>query len=133
VAVAGLTVSLSLPPGIAVLCVGSGGHVALESASPAIATTAGDDDRHAVVSDVDSCRCGDDCGPCTDTPIGAGAVLLRLPRGPHVLTPPGAAMTTSDLPAVAGPPTIAAASAARPGATGAIPFGARLRSVVLLI
>lgn len=131
--VAALAFSLSLPHGIAVLCVGSDGRVALELAAPAIAGARVDDGTRELSSDVRSCPCGDDCGPCTDTPLGVGNVFLRLQRGSQVPSLLAAAMTTCDVPVVVAPRPIAEATPAGARARAVPSTGHHPRTTVLLI
>lgn len=63
---------LTLPQGAVVLCLDSGGHVAIEVAGTECA-----DDGHDAAALSHPCMCTGDCGPCEDAPLGQGAHVLR--------------------------------------------------------
>ena len=70
-----LALSLGLPQGVAVLCAGPDGHVAVEFGAGPRASD-------------DGCGCAEACGPCRDVQVGHDGSVYRPAPSPHPNAPP---------------------------------------------
>jgi hypothetical protein len=118
-----LAVSLGFPQGVAVLCAGPGGHLAVEFAAgiPAAAPEAASD----------GCGCGEECGPCRDVQVGHDDSAYRPAPAPYAADPPAACVGPVPEAVVTAPP-----AGDRPAAYVIPPLiacSSHLRTVVLLI
>jgi hypothetical protein len=113
-----LALSLGLPQGVAVLCAGPDGHLAVEFAAGPRASD-------------DGCGCAEACGPCRDVQVGHDGSVCRPAPSPHPnAPPPDFAWPASEVVVVelAAPGLLPAGTARSRAASPPI-----LRSVVLLI
>ena len=122
---------VTLPQGVAVLCVGVDGRAALEVALAATPPDAVRSGERAVIPASEVCPCGDDCGPCTDTPLDPGKVVLHTAGGREILVLPSAAMAGCPGPAAPSASSLARVSA--PGAGPGSPPGQFYRRFIVLL
>lgn len=71
-----LALALCMPQGSLLLCVGDGGHVALEAACDPGSAVAHAEEHSAEVAD--HCECSGDCGPCSDAQFGVELTAGRV-------------------------------------------------------
>ena len=121
-----LAIALGLPQGVAVLCAGPDGHLAVEFAAAPPAS-----DPQAPTPAGDGCGCAEECGPCQDVQVGTGDSVFRPAAAPHPHTAPTEACASVPAGIIPEPPQPGPQPVDR-GALCVAP-APLLRSVVLLI
>jgi len=121
-----LAIALGLPQGVAVLCAGPDGHLAVELAAGPPASRP----QSPTPAD-DGCGCAEECGPCQDVHVGSGDTVFRPAAAPQPEATPTDACASVPEGTVPEPPHPGPRPVDR-GLLCAAPIPL-LRSVVLLI